>query len=719
MSPLSLASSDALHLWGRLAALFCTARLAGVAAGRLGQPAVVGALVGGILLGPSGLGAVWPAAGSFFVPRGGEAQGFGAVTGFCLMMVLVVLGAETNLPLLRGMVGAVTAVSAGSILLPLAAGAVISSLFAGSLLGEHAPVGALLLGGALGVSSLPVIARLVRELGVARRDFGQLAIATATVNDIYGFLLLIGVGVAVNSSGVGSVLLPVGGLIAVLLVIATAGRWGVDAALRRVRSDGPNPAGEMGVTVGFALVASAAMQAFGMEGALGAFFAGIVISHSRFHQGAALGRLSSFADSVFAPLYFAAAGLQVDLHAVGSPEHAAALGALLAGAVLSKAAGAAAGARAVRLQRREAVALAVLLNGRGTMQVILGTAGYRMGLLPGTAFTLLMVVSVLSSVLVAPAMRRLVGEWPGSEHEQRRLAREKRLNGSVLVRGQRLLVPATIGGTPGTALALLDRAWPQESELTFLHAGSGRRPAGGRPPGPDRLAARQVRTIRRDSGSPVLAVLAEANLGYGVLGIGVGAAADFLPMDGRVTHLLNASPLPVVIVIGQVPPVPLRRVVVGVTGTTASRSAEELAMGLCERDRAELVLAHLSPLDPSHGVRWPGRTGPRGLAGGVRAVPEEGGREALRSGVRVRGIERETTEPVGRALADLTTECDADLLVVGARLRRVEGRPFLGHTVRGLLHHRTVKTMVIVALPDAFPAAHELRDQPYADRRHT
>lgn len=165
-------------------------------------------------------------------------------------------------------------------------------------------------------------------------------------------------------------------------------------------------------------------------------------------------------------------------------------------------------------------------------------------------------------------------------------------------------------------------------------------------------------------------------------------------MDGRITRLLNASPLPVVIVIGQAPPPSLNRVVVGVTGTTVSRSAEELAAGLCERDGAELLLAHFSP------------------AYETRTTPERASLHALSEGaphpgIRMRRIERETTGPVARALADLTAEYDADLLVVGARLRRLDGRPFLGHTIQEILHHHTVKTMAIVALPDPFPTPAE------------
>ena len=664
---------------------------------RLGQPEVVGSLLAGVLLGPSVLGAAWPRAAAFMLPPGEESHLLGAVTGFCLLMLLVVLGAETNLPLLRELGRAAAAVSVGSIVVPLLAGAAAAYAFAGILVDSNtnAATGAILLGGALGVSSLPIIARLVTELGVGRRDFGQLALAVATANDIYGFLLLVAVGVAALSTGLAGMLLPIGGLLVMLFLLVAFGQRSVDTLLRRVRLRGPNPSGSLTVMIAVALVAAAAMQLFGIEAALGAFFAGVIVGRSRFRHSRAMEHLEAFSTSVFAPLYFAAAGLQVNLLTLRTPAQAGALIALLVVAIASKAAGVALSARLARLQRRETAALMVLLNGRGAMQVILGTAGLRMGLLSATAYTILLIVSIISSVLISPVLRLVVGEWSGSEREQQRLAREDLLRSRILVRAQRLLVPGNVGQNPAAALTLLDQVWPAEAELTIL----GEVPPAVSP-------TRPVRTVAADAIDPAQAVVTEANLGYGVIGVGLRTPLELLDPSEPMTQLLNTCPLPLVAAIGDLPAVPPRRVAVAVTGTTASLAAEELAHGLCP-EGTRLMIVHMTP--PRHGPL----SAPFNDTG--RVVADDARTRARGAGVRARVARQIASGPTGPALADWAASRDIDVLVVGTRLRRVKDRPFLGHTVDHLLRDGRSTRLIIVALPESTA---EDSDQPYARRQH-
>jgi Kef-type K+ transport system membrane component KefB/nucleotide-binding universal stress UspA family protein len=709
----ALTSDEALHLWVQLAVVFVAARTLGILARRVGQPEVVGSLVAGVLLGPSVLGAAWPASTRFLLPAGGGSQLLAAVTGFCLLMLLIALGAETNLPLIRQLGRAAATVSVGSIVVPLAVGFAATYALAGPLLPAHRLTAALLLAGALSVSSLPIIARLVAELGVTARNFGQLAFAVATVNDIYGFLLLVAVSVAATSSGAASVLRPVGGLLLMLAVFVLFGQRIVDGLLRAVRTRGPNPVGSLSVVIAVALAAGAAMQAFDVEAALGAFFAGVVVGRSRFAHTRAMEHLESFSDALFAPLYFATAGLQVDLRTLDTAPRIGALLALLVVAVLTKAAGIWFGARAARLAGRETVALTVLLNGRGAMQVILGTAGLRLGLLSAPAYTVLLTVSILTSALVAPALRRLVGDWPGSRSEQERLAHEERLRASVIVRGQRLLVPAGIGGDPAAATALLDRVWPDEAELTVLSTWSAGTP-------PEHLGVH--RTIRErnvdDAGDDVAATLAEANLGYGVIGVGFRHLDEPLGGSGPLSGLLNRSPLPVVLV--RSPGLrdatrPLRRVAVAVNGTTASRAAEEVAHRLCARESAQLHVVHVVPAGDGGSPRGGRPTAVRQRASSAKGLVAEAQARALEVGLWPQVRRVETEAPVGVALADYVAEHRIDLLVVGTRLRRVEDVPFLGRTVEDLLVDEHVPGLAVVALPDA-PLADA--DEPYVERAH-
>lgn len=719
MGHLSLSSSLAVHLWVEVAALYVVARVLGIGARRLGQPEVVGSLLAGVLLGPSVLGALWPPAAEFMVPPGEGSHLLGAVAGFCLLIVLLVLGAETDLPLLRQLGRPAAFVSAGSIIVPLVIGAAVVYAFADQLTpGDNTVTSAVLLGGALAVSSLPVIARLVTELGVGRRNFGQVAFATATANDLYGFLLLIGISVATNGTLVTGVLVPIGGLLALLTLFAVFGQRTVDRLLRAVRKDGPNPAGSLSVAVAVGFAAAAVLQSVEVEAALGAFFAGIALGRSRFQHSESMRQLEVMSSAVFAPLYFATAGLQMDL---GSLDSAGAIGALLVVfvvAVAAKAAGAGLGARFANMERKEIVALGVLLNGRGAMQVIIGTAGLRMGLLSETSYTVLLVVSIVSSSLVAPFLRRLVGSWPGSETEQQRLAHEHRLRTNAFVRAQRLLVPLLDGSSPLDAIRLFDRAWPAEAELTTIGTLSS---AASDPPCAQ-ATTRRLRQLSVDTADLTAATLTEAKLGYGVIGIGLPendparGGRRWLPEP-----LLNATPLPTVLVrrgrgFGQTTGRPLR-VAVAVNGTVASQSAEELAHGLADQLEADLLVVHVTPSDdrPEQPSPVSGRPLPA-LQPRAQAVLVAAEARATDAGIATQVTDVAAARPMD-GLADMVESEQVDVLVLGTRLRRVADQPFLGHTAEGVLDAVDGPDVVIVALPDASPP--EASNEPYIDRQQS
>ena len=703
MGHLALSNTETLQLVGSLVLLFMVAHLLGWSARRVGQPSVVGYLLAGLVLGPSGLGAAWPQLASFLLPSHGRSNLLGAVIEFSLLMVLITLGAETDVPLVRRLGRRALGVTTSSIVLPLVAGSATAYVLSTSLVIGNRLSGAVLVGGALGVSSLPIIARLVDELGISRRDVGQLALATAAANDVYGLVLLAVVSATATAGGTALVVRAIVGLVALVVLIVVFGQRFVDFFLEKVRHGGPNATGSVAVAFAVAFGAAAAMQAVGVEAALGAFFAGVLLGRSRFQHGDALARLRSFSDAVFAPLYFASAGLLIDLKAISSWHRAAVIMGLFVVAVASKAIGVGVAGRWAKLRRGENRALMILLNGRGALQVIIATAGLRMGLLSEFAYTTVLLVSIASSLLVAPTLRRLAGDWEGSDDEQRRLAHEERIESHLLVREQRLLVPELPGTNPGLAATLFDRAWPDAAELTVLSSTPGR--------DVDVLpdVARPVRRRAAPSTQPVEAALAEARLGYGVFGIGISPTAHGLPP--AVAELLNGSPLPSIVIRpapehGERMEVP-RRIAVATTGTTAGIAGEELALSLAHRHRARLHIVHVMP-DEAVALPESRVASPAEAPGGVLDKASDRARKA---GVRPE-IARERAPSVSRGLLEYVHEHGIDLLVVGARLRRVGDAPFLGYTVEELLGSPLPVALVSIVVPDA-PQGD--LDQPYLE----
>jgi Kef-type K+ transport system membrane component KefB/nucleotide-binding universal stress UspA family protein len=707
---------DLLVLWTQLAALLLSARLLGSLATRLGQPVVTGELAAGLLLGPSVFGHVWPGGFTWVFPHAGGGAPLQAVVAIGLAGLLVSIGAETDLPLIRRLGGPAAWVASVSLLVPLAAGVGAALLLPGALLGHHAGTApfVVLVAGAVAVSSLPVIAKIVSDLGLMRRNVGQLALATGTTHDAVGFVLVaLATGLAARGGGSGSrvavALIGVAGVSAVLL---TVGQRLFDVSLRMVRRHGPSVTGSFGVCVVGALVAAAAMQAFGVEGALGAFVAGVALGRSRFQVGRAVGVLQTVTATVFAPLYFAAAGLRVDLGVLAHGSVAVAFVAVLVVAFAAKLAGGWLGARAARLPGREALSLGFLLNGRGALQVVIATAGLGAGVFDTASYTLLILMSVASSMLVPGLARAALKGWQGTPAEQERLLREEQLDSNVVVRGQRLLLASRGSDSSIVAAEVLAAAWPQESAVTVLTVDGAAGGSDGSPVGPilDVLGERTVDHRSLQAEGVADQILAEANLGYGAIALGSNLDHEGSSLlSPMLDELLMRSPLPLVIVrrarnTGSRLPAAFARVLVPVTGTPSSRAGQEVACNLALTLGSQVVLTHVvtradgSGASPGNGATPPDRRLLAAAEGAAQVVL----RGAWDSAMEV-GVEPEVVVRHGRAAGEeilaTAAEVDADLIALGATVRHVDGHPFLGHTVEEILTHSDA-TVVIVALPE-------------------
>jgi Kef-type K+ transport system membrane component KefB len=220
-------------------------------------------------------------------------------------------------------------------------------------------------------------------------------------------------------------------LVSLLLLVAVVGfcltlaRPVVGVMLRlSARSAEPGPT--VAVTVLLLIGFAGATQALGMEAVLGTLLGGMVIGSSKWLDHARLAPLRVFVMAVLAPLFFATAGLRMDLTALGQPVVLGATGIVLVVAVVGKFAGAYVGARGARLDHWSAVALGSGLNARGMIEVVIAIVGLQLGVLTAPMYTILVVVAIITSVM-APPMLRFAARRIEVTAEER--AREGRLAG--------------------------------------------------------------------------------------------------------------------------------------------------------------------------------------------------------------------------------------------------------------------------------------------------
>lgn len=721
----SLSHHELLVFWTELLALFVVAWALGGFARRLGLPSVVGELSAGLILGPSVLGVVAPRLFDWLLPSDENAATQSAmllaVSWFGAAFLLVVAGFETDLALIARLGRAAALVTAGSVIVPLIGGLVAGWLmpvtFYGAVDGVRPDriVFALFIAASVAVSALAVIAKILGDLNLMRRDVGQITIAAGMVNDLVGWVIL-GVIAGLAASGhVSTVdaITTVGGLAIFMAGALTIGQRLVDAALRGVRREGQNIRGALTVILATMLAFGVITQALGVEAVLGTFVAGVVLARSRYQQVEAEHTIEDLTSVIFAPLFFATAGLRLDLSLLRGSALGWALILLLVALGL-KFLGALLGARVGGLTTREGFVLGAGLNARGALEIIIATVGLSLGVFNQTAFTMIVMIPLVTSLLASVGLRVFSRGLEGSVAERERLAREQALDSNLLIRNNRILLPSDSEANSIVAAQIVHFAWPQDLAATVMavrrngDGGSDIDVMGNVFYGRDYEVAELDPGI--DDATAAAEVIAQSRLGYGVIALGAGTESGKRHFaSSLVDEVLNRSDLPVVIVRkamshpGRLPGV-FAQALVPIAGSRSSQAALELAANLSSNLGTHLLLSHVV-------YRPRGGTGPGSLFERFRAsaFPEDddvaGGllAEALRYAMETRATAETEVRFAGSPAAEIVKRAnaiEADLVIIGAQLRRVpDSRPSLGPNVEHVLEY-CPQTVVVVVMPD-------------------
>ena len=280
----SSAPSEAKFI-GAILVILLTSRLLGEAMQRLGQPAVIGHLIAGILLGPSFFGLIWPEMQRTIFSQGAAQKAMlDGIAQFGVLLLLLLTGMDTDVGLIRKIGRPAIAISFTGISIPFACGVSLAFFLPDTQIPhvEQRLATALFLGVALSISSIKIVAMVVHEMNFMRRDLGQIIVASAIIDDSIGWIMIAVVfGIARGGSiQVGQVVQSVVGVAAFLVLSLTLGRPAVSFAIRFVND---NFVSELPV-ITLILIIMGAMalitDALGVQSVLGAFVAGLLIGES-------------------------------------------------------------------------------------------------------------------------------------------------------------------------------------------------------------------------------------------------------------------------------------------------------------------------------------------------------------------------------------------------------------------------------------------------------
>jgi Kef-type K+ transport system membrane component KefB len=388
-------------------------RLVGSLFTRFGQPAVIGEITAGILLGPSLLGWLWPGASAFVFPKEslGVLQLISQI-GVCVFMFVV--GLELDPAHLRQQARTAVVISNVGILVPLALGAAASFLLypAYGAPGTAFPTFALFMGTAMSITAFPVLVRILKDRGLAQTPLGSLAIACAAVDDASAWAMLAVVVAIAHATGLATTVFNLG-LVAVFVAVML---WVVRPRLPRwlgvEETDAAPGRDVMATALIFMTVSALLTEITGIHALFGAFLAGVVMPQSKsFRDGLTL-QLENFSSVFLLPLFFAFSGLRTHLGLLNDFTSWLVCAGIIAIAMVGKLGGSMLAARFMGMTWNESFTLGALMNTRGLVELIALNIGYDLGILPPRIFTMMVLMALATTFMTGPLLH-LAG---GSKH---------------------------------------------------------------------------------------------------------------------------------------------------------------------------------------------------------------------------------------------------------------------------------------------------------------
>ena len=384
-------------------------RTLGTIFSRIGQPAVIGEMAAGILLGPSLFGWLCPNVFAFvFSSDSLEGLRLFSQIGVCLFMFVV--GMELDLGHLRQKAQAVFVVSQASIIFPYLLGVIIAL----RLYANHAGAGvsfitfALFMGIALSITAFPVLARILQERGIARTALGTTALACAAVNDITAWTILAFVVAIAQAANLASTVLCLTLVVLFVAIMLSV----VGPQLARLleyyyvgeRKSEPGRA----VLAGTLLVMTTSAlttEVIGIHALFGAFLAGVVMPTRNGFRDYLVLRIGTFSSLFLLPLFFAFSGLRTHVGLLHDVSDWLTCFGIIGVAVLGKLGGTLFSARLTGMTWGDSFSLGALMNTRGLVELVALNIGYELGILSPAIFAMMVLMSLVTTFLAGPLLR--------------------------------------------------------------------------------------------------------------------------------------------------------------------------------------------------------------------------------------------------------------------------------------------------------------------------
>lgn len=408
----SIGEPAAMLLLQIISILICS-RLFGWLFAKIGQPTVIGEILAGIVLGPSLLGNLFPGAFNFlFAPD--SLGNLYILSQLGLILFMFTIGMELNMKSLRNKIGETWVISHASIIIPFFFGMLVAYYLYGEFAaGKTDFVSfALFMGISMSITAFPVLARIVQEKGLTRTHLGTLALASAAIGDVTAWCLLAAVIAIAKTGSLASSIYTIGAAIAYICVMILVLR----PFLKKIGEIYQNAEVLNRSIVAFfllVLVCSAlATQIIGIHALFGAFLAGVIMPPLPNFRKMMIDKVEDISVTLLLPLFFVFTGLRTEIGLLNTPHLWWICTIIILVAIVGKFGGSALSARFLGESKRDSLAMGILMNTRGLMELIVLNIGYEMGILPPAIFVMLVIMALFTTFMTTPAMSLIERIYP-------------------------------------------------------------------------------------------------------------------------------------------------------------------------------------------------------------------------------------------------------------------------------------------------------------------
>jgi Kef-type K+ transport system membrane component KefB len=399
-----------------LAAMLFVALVLGHAARRLGIPAVVGEIAGGLLLGPTFLGRLAPETFAWlFPPTGPITSGRAAIARVGMLFFIVTIGLDISIGEFRRIGRKALSVGIIGTLVPLVLGFLMCYVFP-TVIGVTAKdqfSTALFMGSILSLSANPVIARILMDMGLFKSEIGRTIMSATLVDDLVGWglfaVILAEFGPHATGQGQGAAIF---GMVFVFIGgILLLGHFVLPRLMDWVHRNLPQPAGSISCIALLALLGAAGSEYLGLHSFLGAFVVGIALADVYRNHPKPFEIIGNFSYAVFTPIFFVSMAIAADF-VKGFDLWLVAL--ITVVAFVGKICGVFIGGKLAGMDNRQALAVGCGLNARGILGIVMAAAAYDAELIDLRLFVACVLMSVITTMASGPALHVILGRREAS-----------------------------------------------------------------------------------------------------------------------------------------------------------------------------------------------------------------------------------------------------------------------------------------------------------------